>query len=104
MDEVKPFQKTGHPLRLPITESVNAQQAVGNIVVTNQARSGVGLKLRLEHFAGHGPNMRNVQLSGGGTLDGRRLEEGGCFQNIGGYRNGRLDKLLLGGWFGGSFS
>lgn len=43
-------------------------------------------------------------MSGGGTLDGRRLEEGGCLQNIGGYRNGRLDKLLLAGWFGGSFS
>ena len=104
MNQVKAFQKTGDPLRLPITKGVNAQQAARNIVVTNQARSGVGLKLRLEHFAGHGPNPRNVQLLGGGTLNGRRLEEGGCFQNIGGYRNGRLDKRLLAGWLGGSFS
>lgn len=104
MNQVKTLQETGDPVRFPITEGVDAKEAVGNIVVTNQARSGVSLKLRLEHFVGYGPNARNLQLLGCSTFDGRRLEEGGCFQNIGGHRNGRLDKRLLAGWLSGSFS
>ena len=44
-----------------------------------------------------------MQLLSGGTFDGGRLEKCGRLQNISGYRNGGLDKLLLARWLSGSF-